>query len=697
VANIATTTNTNPLGYPGNTLLDRQPSTGHLFALLKGSTADTYDVYKSTDNGTTWASYVSLTRTAVQEIGSIYAHNDNWLYWCYRTNESSQDRVYFRRLNLASGVWDAEFLVGNPGNAGVAGAVFTGMDLIPVVTQGNTFVAVAVGHVSGSQQGVTLHCVYINPHGEMADGNIFIGGNRQWFRTGSGRNTPSLDIEHNGDGKSSSSPHLWMAFGRTETMLVKLSWSGQGWTGPSNYIEIDYQDPAMDSLPARYDGSRFLMVVPNAWANSKVTIYERNKANSSTTRRDTPTHPAGVPRHATLAYDPSTGDFRVYAVGTSNNDLYWVQFTRGSGTYGAWATVTTDDIVGTGNRNYGVRRSNYGNSIFSIYYARTTAPQVQHVSQVIAVAPSTPTWASPVNGSAADVAASLVLDWNFIDIDPADTQKDFALSRQVGAGSLEYWNNTTNLWSGTEVKNALTTSAKTLTATQWSLDGLANGASDANHTWKVKVWDSTDAASGYSAGLVLIPSAKVEPSITSPTAAQVINVNTVTVTWTVAQQSAYKLTLATNPGGVAVYDSSKVTSTATSVVIPYTFPDGTGWTINLTTWNTEGLASTTQTRNFTVDIIEPATPTLVVTALPTSGVVRVAIINPTPGGGQPAVTSQELSRRQVGDTDDGTRLRTGLASGATVDDWKAVSGVSYAYRVKVYGANGTSTFSAWTT
>jgi hypothetical protein len=94
--------------------------------------------------------------------------------------------------------------------------------------------------------------------------------------------------------------------------------------------------------------------------------------------------------------------------------------------------------------------------------------------------------------------------------------------------------------------------------------------------------------------------------------------------------------------------------------------------------------------------IPPMTPTLVVTAVPASGWIAVAITNPTPGGGAPALSVQSLSRRVVGDTSTGTVLVSGLASGATYNDFTATGRVAYEYQASAYGVNGTLTTSAWT-
>jgi hypothetical protein len=241
-----------------------------------------------------------------------------------------------------------------------------------------------------------------------------------------------------------------------------------------------------------------------------------------------------------------------------------------------------------------------------------------------------------------------------------------------------------------EVKNLTATTALTL-ATAWAL------AADANYTYRVKVWDSTDLPSAYSEPLVVIPSALVNPTITAPTPAQVIGGDTLTVTWTVAEQTAYRVQLYQDPGGVLRHNSGFIASTTTlSYVVPYTMADSGTWTVGLTTKNNEGLESNEIYQGFTTNFDEPATPTLAFTPSTSGGYIRVVITNPTPAGPQPAVLSQDLYRRPTVALLPEVRVAAGLASGATYDDWTAASGVAYQYRSLVRGVNGASTYSAWT-
>src|SRR4051794_19017115 len=118
MASIASTTSSTPFQFPGNTLVDRNPATGNLFCMVKSSTADQYDLYRSTNTGGSWSLLVSLSRASIAEIGSIFVDNVGILHWAYRTNEASQDRVYYRRIVAEGGGWDSEVLLASIGNGG---------------------------------------------------------------------------------------------------------------------------------------------------------------------------------------------------------------------------------------------------------------------------------------------------------------------------------------------------------------------------------------------------------------------------------------------------------------------------------------------------------------------------------------------------------------------------------------------------
>jgi hypothetical protein len=646
MATITTTSNATPLQVPSVTLIDRDRHSGNLYALVKASTANTYEVWRY--DSVTWSLYATLTRASVVEVGSIHVTNVLWLHWCYRTNEGGQDRIYWRRLNLTNATWGPEVLTGNPSNGGSPGSVHTGLDLHVVVDSGQEFVAIAAGTTVGASHGVTLYGVRVGTDGvaKYLNEGVFVG-KRQWLHTGSGRITPSVDVEHTGDGKTSSAPHLWVTWGRTQVYLVKASW-GWRWTTPNTAQTLTSTalTPAQDSIAGRWDGQRFIVAVPDPSITDRVMVLQRKRSGTADVTLQTPAHPAGVIRNCSLSYHHTTGNLRVYGVGTSTAVLYFVDYTRATGTWGSWAQVLATAVMGTGGNQFSVRRGTFGSARHDVYTAHTTPTPntLVHTAQTVASPPDPPEWNTPAigysNGAAADVSAALVLDWVFSDPDPADVQSAFAVSRQIGAGALQYWRASDSTWQGTEQKNLSATSAITLSS------GWAVATADA-HTFSAKVWDAADVASGYGPPLTLIPSGKVNPTISSPTEGATITTGQVALTWTVAEQTAYKVRL--EIAGAPLYDSGWITGTTLSHTIPVTLADGFSYSAFLQTKNLEGLPSNSVQRNFSVDVVPPPVASIAATPLPNppNGYISVAVTNPAAVGTQPAFASQELWRRPL--------------------------------------------------
>lgn len=689
MATVTTSTNANPILYPGSTRLDVYPKDKSLWVLSLNNSGN-IELSRSTNNGGSWAVSNTLVRANIQEATMFIPASGSYIHVVYRTNESSEDRVYHRMYNIDSNSWNSELQVAFSGNGGVAGSILTGLDVVVAPATGY-YVAIAIGIQGGGTFGTILVGVYVTGANvaQLAPG--MFAGPTSYRQPGSGRIGPSLDIEHIGDGKTSSIPHLWVTFGRDKINMMSCGWTRWGWTTPASAYTMVSPVPAQDAIRGVFDGRRYLAASVNNSNTSTVAVWERPRSNTgATTGRTTPVHPAGVVRSCSIGYDYSQDDFRVYAIGTSNNDVYYTTYDRSAGTFSAWAVVTTTDALGVPPGNYSVKRSTYYNARFDVLVAHSGAPNtIVHYPVTQSYAPGAPVWTFPENGAAQDVNSGLILDWNFVDVDPNDTQTAYAIRRQIGAGAFAYWRASDSTWQASEIKNISGTTSLALTS------GWGAGT-DAVHGYAVKTWDSTDLASAYSSVLSVIASVKVNPTITSPTASAVIAGDTVTVTWTVAEQTAWRVRLFKNPGLVQVHDGGwRGDFFTTSYTVPYTMSDNTSWTVVLETRNNEGLTSSEIFQGFTTDFVEPALPTLAFTPTPASGYIRVVITNPAPSGGQPAVASQELWRRTIGDTSDGTRVAVSLVNNATFDDWRAVSGVAYEYRTQTRGVNGTSVYSTW--
>jgi hypothetical protein len=647
MATVGTTTNGNPLLYAAGTNIGRWLD-GTLYASFLDNSGNVA-IYKSTNGGASWALWATWAHSGIQEHAMRVSDSGD-VHVVIRTNESSQDRIYYRRISTASGVWKNETALGAVANGGVAGAVYGGVDVVHWYRQSSQehYTAVGAAVTVGAQHGVELFGLYDNPfNGAQPTWNNQIVGvpsasTRRWLWTGSGRIGLSMDVEHSGSDGNAGTPTFWIAAGRTSLRMIRVGWYGGWWQGPDSPTTILSSITAQNSITGRWDGSRFLAVVPGTAADT-VMLVERDKANSTTQLRVSGAHPTGNIRSCTLAYDPSNGDVRVFAVGTSTAVLYYASYVRATGVWSGWSTVLATAVLGSTPENYSVRRSASGASKYDVVTAHSGAPNtITHTRQTLTYPPTVPYWETPSTGVAQDVNAALVLNWGYSGIDPDDAQTAYALRRQIGAGAFAYFRASDQTWQATEQKNTSGTTDRTL-ASGWG------AGTDANHSYSVKVWNSADVASSYSSALVVVPSVKVQPTITNPTAAMVLNGSRITVTWTVAEQTGYRVHLADGVTFQAVHDSEFQTDAAArSYEVPYDMPDGGSWQIWLVTANNEGLVSTVVTQLFTTDYTEPPVPATAAVAMSLSGVIRVTTTHLAPAGAQPAVQGIDLYRRPVG-------------------------------------------------
>lgn len=656
MATVGTTTTANSLAGPGTPSIARRMDAAptYLYTVVQ-SNSTTVTVFRSIDSGTSWSTYMSFTKTGLQEISNVVIDASRFLHIAYRVSTGTADTIWYRRAGLSSNTWSPEIQVsGSPANGGVAGSRFQAVG-IAVVRNSNGTYAIIVGasyqDAAGGNHGIYLHGVSIknDTATTIYSNNGIITGTRSWFSTGIvGRQGFSIELEHNGDGFTSSTPNAWVVWGRSEIRMVKVAWvsSTVGWQGPSSPVVVrSTLATAQNNMAGRWDGTQWLIPVQNPDDTDTVRVYQRNKANTTTTTYDSPTHPQGVITVCAITYDNTTKNFRIFAVGTSAATIYYVDYTRATGVWGTWTLLSaTVPVANEWNLRAGGNTMNAKYDI--VLQSGTVSPwTITHIAQSTSTPPSIATFitagAAYANGGAANVSAALPLSWTFSDVDPGQTQGSYALSRQIGAGAVAYYNATTLTWGASEVQNTSSTAGVTL-ASAWGVDA------DPNYTYKVKVWDSAGtASSGYSQALVLTPSTPVNPTVTAPTASQVFTADTLTASWTVAEQTGARVILATNPGGTVVYDSgSMIGYTDTSFEIPYQLPNNSGWTVSVITYNNEKLASVTQNVNFTVAYAPPPAVGSTLVASSTAGTITVTPVVLAAVGTQPVILQADLYRRK---------------------------------------------------
>jgi len=656
------------VSFPPMTLMERAPDTGHLWLIFR-TTTTTVTIYRSIDNAASWQAQGSFTRAGLYDLSdfSIDQAGDH-IHIVYLVNESSQDRMFYKRIDIRSGTpsfstGEMQITAGN--NGGTARSYWYSACIYAYKNPDGTFAILIPGafHQS-SYSGIYIYGVSIKNDAVFStyknDG--IVRSTHQYRLSGddSGGLTVCRDVEHNGDGYTTKTPNVWLAFQiHSTSYCLKLTWQGYktGWSSPTSAPSIATSRLSSRDLPARWDGKRFVIMSTNPTDPTKMDVFERDAGNTkNVVKRTSPTHPnnTGTINANMLSYNHVTQDFRLFAVGVSPGPLYYVDFIRASGTWGTWTQAEGATSITTSE--WSVRRSTYGTNQYDVYRTTGTASPWTMGTYALAVnfAPTAPTWVTgtagtpPTNGAAFDVSASLTLDWVHNDPNLTDAQTQYALQRQIGAGTVQWWRTSDSTWQTVETFNTSATSAVTLSAAQWV---GAGGAGDPAHVYKVATKDTGGLTSPYSSGLGVVPSTRTDPTLTAPTGGAILNTGLVVANWTCADQSAYRVTVTNTATGVVVHDSGWQADPAgqtSGYVVPVLLADGFTGSLTLQTKNGEGLSSVVRTAAFTIDFVEPVAP--LVTGLvpaPNSGGINVTVTQPAPTGTQPATVRMDLYRRKA--------------------------------------------------
>ncbi len=651
-------------GYPTQTMMDVSPVTGDLWMVMR-TTATQISIFKSTNRGASWSSQGSATIAGMHDLCAmrIDAIGENLHMLLFKN--ATNDQILYKRIPIASGTASlatGEVIITSGGNSTPQNLLY-GADLVPIAHPDGTITLVVAVTRRGSESGPAIFAWTVKNDSvrtTVPTNEMFIS-TRWWYVSGDDSAiTCNLDVEHNGDGITSSNPNIWLSWQTFTTIYcVKLTFRGYktGWTTPSKPYAVATGRTAVRDILGRWDGSRYLITSLRPSDTTKTDVYERPLSNTGASIvRTTPAHPVGAVTAATIATNHVTRDFRFFAVsGTST--IRYVDYLRGSNTWTAWTQMSATAPTATQNGEFGAKRTTAGTAQYDAYQLTGASSPWTASNEVMAVqyVPFAPTWVTggPNNviydGAAYDVTAALNLDWNFNDANSLDTQGSFALSRQIGAGTIQYWRTSDNTWQASEVQNSSAITDLTLSTAQWLGGG---GAADPAHVYKVKTWDAAGLASAYSAGLSIIPSTRVDPNITAPTGSPALNSGTVGVTWTVTEQSVFRVQIIETGTGVVTYDSGFVaepiplTPSILSWTPPIMLPDGYSGAVWLTIRNIEGLQGVTDIENFTIDYVEPPAP--IITALsanPALGGIDVTLTQPAAVGTQPATMRLDLFRR----------------------------------------------------
>lgn len=354
---------------------------------------------------------------------------------------------------------------------------------------------------------------------------------------------------------------------------------------------------------------------------------------------------------------------------------YEIDLSQNSGS--TWSTIVSQTAAGATSYNYDftntpasstnlIRVRAYDGSSYGPYDQSNGVFTIQHDK-----APTAPTNLSPSTG-ALDHTQPITATWTYNDPDTGDSQSKFNIKWSTNNGST---------W--TEVDGTVTAS----TSYTWPANTFSDGQTV---QWMVQTYDTNGLNSPWSAQAQFIAgTVPGTPTITSPAINATVATANPTIQWSSSGQTDYQLQVQDMSNNV-LWDSGDVVSTNVAATLAgYSLANSTSYQLALRVKNSEGLWSTWTKNTINVSYTPPATATTTATADNANARIVVVIVNPAPSGSEPAVSYNDLYRRNSGTTA-WTRIATELAAG-TYYDYAAASNQAYDYKVTAIGANGTQT------
>lgn len=206
---------------------------------------------------------------------------------------------------------------------------------------------------------------------------------------------------------------------------------------------------------------------------------------------------------------------------------------------------------------------------------------------------------------------------------------------------------------------------------------------DVEYQWRVRTWGPEDTVGPFSGYDLFTTSARPVATITAPASGETVETSSYDVTWDYTgtlPQAQYRLRLYEAAGNTLVHDSGIVNSILTSETVS-DLRDVTSYTVEVEVWSSAGIFnSPIASRNFVVDTVPPATPTVEFIGDTENGVVRIAITNPAPSVVEVATDHNEVWRQGGSDTD-WVRIAADVAPNSEYWDPTVAGGIYYGYRV----------------
>ena len=338
-----------------------------------------------------------------------------------------------------------------------------------------------------------------------------------------------------------------------------------------------------------------------------------------------------------------------------------------------------DGVNGTGNGSGGGGGSGYLDPSLSSATTSTSTNNGNGYVTITAVntAPYAPPLNTPANNTAFDRAVTQRFAWTFSDPDTwaGDTQSKFDLQYRLGTGA---WVPVTGTTSGQFWDAA----GGTFTVGAWE--------------WQVRTYDLAGLVGPWSASSFFTASdAPTVPTVTTPAAGATVP-STATLTWTTGAHTDYQVRKVADIAGVAntatvYYDTGDVVDGATSSVM-LSFPVNLRWEHIQVRVSNSGLWSVWADVRVYVSWTPPMVPLIALTPNSATASIAVAVTNPTPTGGAPATSYNDVYASSPLDPE--IRVATQIAVNS-VWTWMQPGAVRvYNIRAVAVGSNGTTSTSA---
>lgn len=228
-------------------------------------------------------------------------------------------------------------------------------------------------------------------------------------------------------------------------------------------------------------------------------------------------------------------------------------------------------------------------------------------------------------------------------------------------------------------KTGTTTSSFTVAA-----NTLTNGKT---YQWRVRTYDAGGLQSPWSAYASLKCAVAPQVAVTDPAAYQLVSGDSITVSGSYVQSAGspqksfrFRLYSATD---ALLQDSGEIAG-ATNTKTFAGLANNTTYKVDFTATSNDDIAATSAKVSFSVQYTPPATPTVTATNNSEVATVIVTFANPAPVGDQPAAARNDVFRRKVGATD-WTIIASGAISPYT--DRTCPAG-AYEYGVRAVATSG---------